>query len=251
MKNLARGFGSAFRGISYLLKNTDLWPFAALPVLINVVIFAGGLWAYIHFFPQILHYFVDDPAVWWQWIVYVLVVLVLIGVAALVSIFGFTVAGCVIAAPFLDTLSEKVEAKEGRTFESAGVRGMVADILRGLKFAVLVLVLFAVTQLMLVALWLVPGVGGIVYAVLAPLGGAFFFALEFFNLPLNRRRIAPRDQLSFAWRHKTAAVGFGLAVFLTTLVPLLNFLLLPAAAVGATLLIRQLEDEKANATQAG
>jgi len=251
VRGLTRGFGFAFRGFSYLMRHSDLWPTALLPILINVLVFAGGLTAYVYFFPRILDVFVNYPEVWWQWVVYVLAIILLVAVAAVVVVFGFTLLGCLVAGPFLDMLSERVEKKEGRPDTRTNLRQFFGDTWSTVTFTVLVLLLFVSTQLLLLLLWFVPVVGGILYAVLSPLTGGFLLALEFFNLPLTRRRTGTRDQINFAWRYKSHAVGFGLAVFLTTLVPLLNFLLLPVAAIGATLLVRELENENDHAPASG
>jgi CysZ protein len=251
LNKLFTGFRFAFRGIGFLGGNRDLWGTAILPVLINAVVFVGGLITYIVFFPDILHWLVDYPQAWWQWIVYVLAILLLVAVAALVIVFGFTLIGCVIAAPFLDTLSEKVERKEGWTAEPAGVRQSLRDIFGSMRFALMVLALFAISQGLLLLLLLLPGLGAVAYGVLAPLLGGFFFALEFFNLPLARRRLSAGAQIRYALDNLGYTVGFGVAVFFTTLVPLLNFLLLPAAAVGATLLVRELEKPPSETSSTG
>ena len=75
--------------------------------------------------------------------------------------------------------------------------------------------------------------------------------MQFFDYPLGRRRLTTRARYRFVNQHRAEAVGFGLAVFLTTLVPLLNFVMLPVAAVGATLLVRTLEEEDARPSAAG
>ncbi|HPQ69763.1 MAG TPA: EI24 domain-containing protein [bacterium] len=245
MKRLTDGFFTAFRGLSYLAGNSSLWTLAVLPVLLNIVLFIGGIWAYVHFFPDLLGAIMDQPDAWYMWIVYVLLILLLVVAFALVVIFSFTLLGCIIAAPFLDLLSEKVERLLGRQGPERGLRGAIADMGNGVVMSLVTLTLFIVTQLALLLLWLVPVVGQIVYAVLSPLAGGLFFGAEFFDFPLGHRDLTAARRWAFVREHLPEAIGFGLAVFMTTLVPLLNFLMLPAATVGATLLVDRLEKEKA------
>lgn len=251
MKRLALGFSYAFRGLSYLSKNSKLWSLSALPALLNAALFVLGTWAYVHYFPDLLHRIMERPEIWYLWIVYVLIILMLIIVYALVVIFSFTAVGCALAAPFLDLLSEKVEKLEGRIEPSQGWGQILHDAARGMLTSLVIFALFLVTQMALLLLWLIPVAGKVIYLVLSPLCGSFFLAFQFFDLPLNRRRLSPREKIKYLLRHKSEAVGFGLAVYITTLIPLLNFFLLPAATTGATLLIRQMEGTEDHAPVSG
>jgi CysZ protein len=251
MKRLARGFSFAWRGIAHLAGQSSLWKIAALPIALNIVLFVIGIVVYVHFFPDLLAKFMGRPEIWYMWIVYVLVIILLVMAFALFFIvFGFTVVGCARAGPFLDLLSEKVERQLGREEPERSLRQALAGMTRGLIFSLVTLALFVASQLLILALWMLPVVGQIASAVLSPLAEAYFFAAEFFDFPLGRRGLSTCARYRFVNRHRPEAVGFGLAVFLTTLIPLLNFFMLPAAAVGATLLVRALEEDEAHASAA-
>jgi len=250
MKRLARGFSFAWRGIAHLAGRSSLWKIAVLPIVLNIVLFVIGIVVYVHFFPDLLAKFMSRPDVWYMWIVYVLVIILLVAAFALFIVFGFTAVGCALAGPFLDLLSEKVERQLGREEPERTLRQALSGMTRGLIFSLVTLALFVASQLLVLALWLLPVVGQIASAVLGPLAGAYFFAAEFFDFPLGRRGLSSRARYRFVNRHRAEAVGFGLAVFLTTLIPLLNFFMLPAAAVGATLLVRALEEDEVRASAA-
>ena len=111
---LARGFGYAWRGLSHLAGRPNLWKFAALPVILNTLLFIVAGWAYVHFFPDLLHKIMHRPEVWYLWIVYVLVIVLLLVAFALLVLFTFTMVGCALAGPFLDLLSDRVEQQLGR-----------------------------------------------------------------------------------------------------------------------------------------
>jgi CysZ protein len=68
----------------------------------------------------------------------------------------------------------------------------------------------------------------------------FFLAIELLAIPLQRRGLDLRERLRWVWRHRHVTVGFGVASFLLFLVPLMNVLVMPAAVVGGTLLVRGL-----------
>jgi len=251
VKGLIRGFSFAFKGLGHLLGNPSLWGWSALPVVLNIALFIGGIWAYIHFFPDLLGMIMDKPDIWYMWIVYVLLIILLVVAFALVVIFGFTAVGCIIAAPFLDLLSEKVEKQLGRVEEGGGFRQALGDMGKGLLTGLVTVVFFILSQLILLLLWFLPVIGGIAYAVMAPLVGGFFLAYEFHDFPLGRRHLTARQRFSYVMARLSETLGFGLAIFLTTMVPLVNFLYLPAATVGATLLVRDQEEREGETPAAG
>ncbi len=245
LARLVRGFGFAWRGLSHLLGNTRLWKWAGLPILLNIFLFVVATSVYVRFFPDLLHKIMARPDVWYLWIVYVLVIVLLVVAFALLVLFTFTMVGCILAAPFLDVLSERVENQLGSLETERSLREALSGMMRGLATSLAMLLLLVATQVAIFAVSFVPVVGQVVALVAGPLSGALFFAIEFFDFPLGRRNLRPRERFGFVNRHRAEAIGFGLAVFLTTLVPLLNFLALPVAAVGATLLVRALEEEDA------
>ena len=65
---------------------------------------------------------------------------------------------------------------------------------------------------------------------------AWMLALEYLDYPLsNHGRLFPHYRGALRQR-RWLALGFGGAVLLLTLVPLLNFIVMPAAVAGATAL---------------
>lgn len=71
--------------------------------------------------------------------------------------------------------------------------------------------------------------------------GAWSLALEFLDFPLGNRNLTFPEQRAWLRRHRPACLGFGTAVMLAALVPVLNFALMPASVAGATRLVVRLE----------
>jgi uncharacterized protein involved in cysteine biosynthesis len=79
-----------------------------------------------------------------------------------------------------------------------------------------------------------------------PLGilwGAHALALQQTDVPLARRGMGFSARRAWHRRWRAESLGFGLAGLVTLLVPLANFLLAPALAVGGTLLVLELEED--------
>lgn len=63
---------------------------------------------------------------------------------------------------------------------------------------------------------------------------AWVLSLEYLEYPLGNRGMLFRDVRVEVARHRGEAMGFGLAVTLLTLIPVVNFLAMPVAVSGAT-----------------
>ena len=114
--------------------------------------------------------------------------------------------------------------------------GLVRDVLRVLKQSLKRLLIYLAVMLPLLLVNFVPAVGAIIYAVLAWLFTAYFLALEFMDYPLDRRGLSLKEKSRYVRGMGLGWLGFGSAVLAIGLVPVVNFALLPLAAMGGTLL---------------
>jgi CysZ protein len=153
-------------------------------------------------------------------------------------VLAFTTIGCLIAAPFNDALSERVEhlvLKHTNLEKFSFVR-----ILRDAKDAFIVeakkLSLIIFLQAMLLLLHLIPVVGNTAYFILAGTLTLVLLAFEYVDYPMSRKNMTFGTRKSFVTRNFAAMFGFGGAVSLTLMIPLLNFVCMPACVVGATLM---------------
>jgi CysZ protein len=68
-----------------------------------------------------------------------------------------------------------------------------------------------------------------------------FLPLEYASFAMDHRQLRFRQRRTLIWQHRWLMFGFGAAAFLTLLIPLLNFICLPALVVGGTLVILHTE----------
>ena len=107
---------------------------------------------------------------------------------------------------------------------------------------------FAGVQL---ALWLLslllPFLAPIAVAV-AMLFTLVFMPLEYAGFAMDSRRLRFAQRRALVWRHRWLMLGFGASASLSLLLPLLNFVCMPALVVGGTLMMLHL-DAPAQAAQ--
>ncbi|HLE70636.1 MAG TPA: EI24 domain-containing protein, partial [Vicinamibacteria bacterium] len=77
---------------------------------------------------------------------------------------------------------------------------------------------------------------------LAVLWAGFALAFQFSDPPLTRRGLDFGQKRAWHRRYRPEAVGFGITGLIALLIPFADLLVAPALAVGATLLVLDLED---------
>ena len=229
------GAGYLFRGLR-LIAVPGLRRYVALPLLINVLVFGGLLWLAVDQFGALVDTIMPALPEWLMWLAWLL--WLLFGLAAAVLVFfPFSVVANLIAAPFNDLLAEAVERRlsgqgppgGGGLWQALkGAPRAMFDELRKLgyfvKWAVPILILFVIPGVNLVA--------PIVWAVFT----AWMLAIEYADYPMGNHDLRGREQRRILAGRRGLSLGFGGAVMLGTMVPIANFLVMPAATAGAAAL---------------
>jgi len=230
------GLWAPVAALGFLARRPGLWWLAAAPVAINLALFVLFFWfAYSRFTQWVASLMPGGEGWWWQALVYVLILLAVLFLL-MVQIYLFAVVGRIVAAPFLEALTRRVEAlaapgskplTEISFWRSVG-RAVVQESKRVLLYLAIMAALLIFN--------LLPGLGSLIYGVLAWAVTAWFLAGEFLDYPLERRGWSFAAKLGYVFRLRLTSLAFGAAVFVLGLAPVVNLALLPLAAVGGTLL---------------
>ncbi|MCK4623199.1 MAG: EI24 domain-containing protein [Desulfuromonadales bacterium] len=233
-----RGFSYPLRAVKFLGRNPRLLKYLAIPFVINVLIFSLSVYFGLDLFQGLLKTYAPGIDVWYGVILYYLAWTVAMLLTAVVVFFTFTVVGNLIAAPFNELLSEQAEAlKIGRKPDE---RFSVGRFWQESKHAIIVEVkkmsVFIVGMLLLFAINLLPGVGSLIYAVLAPAFTLFFLVVEYLAFVLMRKQMTFNEQRRYLTARPVLMTGFACGIFCLLAIPLVQFFCIPLAVVGATLL---------------
>lgn len=269
MKQIITGFGF-FSGITYpfrtlllFIRQPKLLSYIIVPILVNCVIggllYAGFLWfgwqmteVWILNATNGVDSLIANLPPWLRVldeVVFVLLWLVrlLISLAVLV-ITGFILAqfGTLLGSPWYGQLSEKLEKWRTGTVTTIEV-GIVRDIGRAILFELRKLVLAIGIGVILFLFNFLPGIGTLIATVGGIILTATLVCLDFFDAPLERRRITFQEKLGVIRRTLPASAGFSLVCLLLISVPLLNLVTIPLCVAAGTLFIcdRFLSDKNA------
>jgi CysZ protein len=233
-----RGFGYPLRAVRFLVKKPGLWKYLVIPFAVNLLIFTLSVYFGLDMFSGLLEAYAPSTEHWYGIILYYLAWIVALVLTVVVVFFSFTLVGNLIASPFNELLSERCE--ELRRGALPEQRFRLGGFWREARFALLVeikkLSVFVLCMLLLLALNLIPGVGSVFYAVLAPVFTLFFLVVEYLAFVLMRKQLRFAEQRRYICRHPVLMAGFGCGVFCVLAIPFLQFFCIPLAVVGATLL---------------
>lgn len=218
------------KGGVFLLRHRRLLWLAAIPVLLNIVLYTAAIILFIRYAGEWFSFIMERPDTWYLLIVYYVLRLLafLIGIA--VFIFSFVFVGTIIAAPFLDILSERTEAilRGTHADQPFHVRQWTIDALRSIGHAVITLFILLIAF----PLSFVPIVGHAAWLGL----GWLLLTYEFTGFVMDRWRFSFREKWRLLLSDLSGSFGFGAATFFITMIPLVGLVSLPVATVAGTML---------------
>ncbi|MGD8673414.1 MAG: sulfate transporter CysZ [Thiogranum sp.] len=233
MKDLFTGPTYLLEGVR-VLRKPGLRRFVLMPLLINVLLFGGLIGLAYGWVDDSSRYLVAKLPDWLHWLSY-LVIPVFVLTSLVVIFYGFSIVANLIAAPFNGMLAEAVECHlTGRRLEGDW-RQLLRDVLPSILSELRKLLYFALRALPLLVLLLVPLVN-VAASVLWVLFSAWMMTVQYVDFPMANHGLFFKDQRARLRKRPLLAWSFGGLVMLATLVPVLNFFVMPAAVAGATVL---------------
>lgn len=242
--NPATGFNYLLRGFS-LIKRKELRPYVVIPLLINIIIFSVMLWLGIDLYESLMNQYLPDEGLpmWlpdWTWLEILLTPLrwiawILFALAfMLIFFYGFTLVANLIAAPFNDRLSAKVEelltGERPQESESGSLLSIASS---SIMQEINKLGWFATRAIPLLLLFFIPVVN-LVAPLLWGLFCAYSLAYEYLDYPMCNHGIEFRQQRRFHRKQRLATIGFGGGVMLIMAIPFISFAAMPVAVCGAS-----------------
>lgn len=239
MKEFICGFLCLWEGLRWLGRER-LRAHLILPSLVSLLSFSLAIWMGYDLFGGLLDRFLPEDA-WYSAIRWLLWPLFALAVA-LVVFYGFTLVANLVGAPFNGRLAAEVERLETGKLPQGGDLPFAAAILPALGSEIQKIGYYLLRAIPLLVLFVIPGLN-----LLAPplwlLLNAWFLALEYCDFSLENHDVPFSKQKQWLRRHRWGAIGFGSAVVLMMMVPLLNLATMPAAVIGATLFVTRAAPE--------
>lgn len=241
------GSGAFFRGLGFLLRHPRYVPLVVLPFLLNVVLFIFLIYLAFHYYDAFHESFFreTEPVTWWDsalnWLRTGGGFLARILFWALIAItwfYTFVIVGSIIAAPFNDLLSDRIESHliPEHAVGWAGWGAFTGDIIRGILHELVRAGIFGLLCVMLLPLWLVPVVGAFIYLIIIDYVGVWYLVWDGMDYCLSRRRLGFSAKWAFYRQHHARVFGFGLMSLALLWVPLMAIFVIPLNVAGGSVL---------------
>jgi CysZ protein len=231
MHNFIKGFSYLFRGLK-LLQAPQLRLFVIIPLTINIIAFAVfGFFAFeqLNVLMATLVEWLPDWLDFLSWLVWPLAILLLL----VIGFYSFSMIANLFAAPFNGLLAEHVEILlRGGNTNNTGITDTLKDAPRIMGKELRKIFYYLPRTLLLLPVSFIPVIGPIIWFAF----GAWMAAVAYIDYPLDNHKYSLADVMNLLRKERALALGFGTATLLGTMIPLVNFFVMPAAVCGATAL---------------
>ena len=233
--NVSHGAQYLIRG-SKMLGHRSLRLFVIVPLLINIIIFASLIGVTITYMNDLLSGWLDALPEWLdfiQWLLWPLIVITL----SLITGYAFTAIALLIASPFNALLAEKAEELiTGRPVDALeGLGAALMAVPRGIAREIMKLLYYIPLFILVLILSFIPPINAVAPLLWFVLG-AWMMSLQFLDYPMDNHQLSFADVKEAARCVRMTSMGFGGSVALCASIPVVNFIVIPSAVVGATLL---------------
>lgn len=233
--NSINGFQYLWRGFE-LLVHPRIRHYVIIPFLINILLFTITLILLIHWFGDFTHWLrtlLPHWLQWLNWLLWPLFILVSVIVVFYISIF----IGNIIASPFNSLLSERiVELHLGKKPNTDnGILNLFKQIPVSLYREMRKLLYYLPRAILCLILFVIPVVQ-IGAAVIWFLFNAWTMSMQFLDYPAENEAVSFPELRKKMQQKRAVNFAFGSAVVLIMMIPIINFIVIPAATAGATLL---------------
>jgi CysZ protein len=237
------GIQALARGVR-LLNQPGVRIYVIMPLAINLLLFGALIWyGYSRFYPLVewMMSFVPEFLYFLEWLIW----LFFGTLAALTVFFSFTPVANIVAAPFNALMAEKIEIYlTGRAPSSQLSFAKMALDAIGSQLRKLVYIMLWALALFLISL--VPVIN-LIAPVLWVIFGSWLLSLEYLDYPMGNHELVFDEEKRRLRERRGIALGFGGAVMVLTSIPIVNFVTMPVAVAGATLLwVEQFHDKSAD-----
>ncbi|EKT55694.1 putative sulfate transport protein CysZ [Providencia sneebia DSM 19967] len=219
-----------------LVTRPGIKRFVILPLLANIILLGGAFWWLYSKLSSWIDFIMGYIPSWLQWLDYLIWPLAVVSIVLVFAYFFSTVANF-IAAPFNSWLSEKLESDlTGIPAPDAGITDLLKDVPRMLKRELVRVGYYLPRAIVILILFLIPGIGQTVAPVLWFLFSAWMMSVQYCDYPFDNHRVSFDKMKQTLSQDRVKNIQFGSVVSVLMMIPIINLFIMPVAVCGATLM---------------
>ena len=219
-----------------MLNTPGIRLFVIIPLLLNTVIFFTFISLFGYYFVETLDQLISKLPEWLSflyWVIFPLFVSLLL----IMSGYFFNTFINILGAPFNGFLAQKTEEllTQSNSSEPTSFKDLIAIIPHSLKREIDKIRYYIPRVIVLFILALIPGVN-----ILSPFAwfvmGAWMLSIQYSDFPMDNNKVNFGEMKTLLAQERLTSIGFGIAVVAALSIPVINFLVMPAAVIGATIM---------------
>jgi CysZ protein len=231
MLNVLQGVHYLLNGFRLILQ-PGIKRYVVIPFIINLLLFVALFFLLSHFIQAFNVWFLAHLPHWLQWLSTVLWLVFFLSFFITI-VYLFVAVGNLVCAPFNSLLAEKIELQLTGSMSEKSNIGLWPQLTQTLarQFAILGYYLpRAVAILLLFFIPLVQTIAGIIWLLF----NAWYLTLTYIDYPTDNHQVPLQQVRPWMRQHWGVSLGFGLSVLVVSVIPIINFIAIPAAVAGAT-----------------
>ena len=233
-------------GISYLFKALPLLTqkgiksYVIIPLLINILFFSVGIYFGFSYFGEYMDKMLDTSGLW-DWVASIVSIIkpllyIIFGMTLFVMIFyTFSILANIVAAPFNSLLAEATEKHlNGQTMDdSDGFKQIMKELVPTILMEIRKLIYMILWSIpFLIMLFVIPIIGPIIWFLFT----AWMMSLEYMDYPMGNHKLKFAEQRALQGRQRLFSLGFGGVTMGASMIPFVNFIVMPTAVIAATMI---------------
>ncbi len=217
-----------------LIKQPGLRRFVFVPLSINILLFSALIYVAIGQLEQVFAWIDSQIPEFLSWLSFILWPIAILALLIVLS-FIFSSVMNWIAAPFNGLLAEKVEQfLTGKNLNTGTTVDLIKDLPRILGREWIKLKYYLPRAILFLILFWIPFIGQTAAPVLWFLFCSWMMAIQYCDYPFDNHKV-PFNDMKFALSQtKGSSFSFGAAITLCSMIPIVNFIVMPVAICGAT-----------------
>ncbi len=214
-----------------LIRRRRLRRFVLVPLLVNIILFSGGIWLASTYFDAYMTEILPQGFDWLEWLLWPIFAVTLL----LTMFYSFTLLANFICAPFNGLLAEAVELELKGEIQNSDIslKQALKDAPKSLWSEMRKMGYFLSRAIPLLILFLIP-VLNIIAPFLWLVFSAALLAREYFDYPMANHGHSFQQQRQTLKQHRFSSLSFGGSIMFLTMIPVVNFIVMPLAVAGAT-----------------
>jgi len=220
-----------------LISHPQLRKFALLPIAFSFIFFTAISMGLFVWFDDITKALADMLPSWLQWLDWLIWLLLGIGLI-MFAYFTFTLVVNFFSAPFNGLLAEAVEMH--LTTQQVNMdepwQTIIKELPTIMKEELAKIFYFLTRSLLFLILFFIPGINFIASGVWLVFA-AWLLTLQYADYPMGNHKIKFIHQRKHLKNKLMLVLGFGGAVMVGTMIPILNIIIVPSAVAGATAML--------------